>query len=279
MNQNKKSRKKIFIILVWISLILLPSSLFSQIAGETTRFQMISHDVSAVSEGVLHILTNPVRWEKSDWLFLGGTLGAGLLLFTLDDEIDNFFKHNRSTSQDKLAEFGSYMGKPITIVTLTAAIYSYGIIAKNKWARETAVLLTVSLIPGGIIQTVSKTTAGRARPYMGFGNNNFEPFKQQEDYNSFVSGHTLVTSSTALILANRVENDYLKVIFYSVGLVGAWARMYQRNHFASDVFLGMALGYATVNAAFSWIDTKKQKEKSAFSFYILQNGIGVSFMF
>jgi len=272
-------QKKRFIRLTLTALILVPCFLFAQTKEQSSRFQMIGDDLTTVSQGALHILSNPLRWEQSDWLLFGGTLAGGILIFTMDDEIDGFFKRNRSNSQDKLAEFGSYMGRPITVVALTAAIYSYGIIAKNDWARETAIIFTASLIPGGIVQTVSKTAAGRARPYMGFGKNKFEPFKQQEDYNSFVSGHTLVTASTALILAQRVNNVYLKGLFYSVGLVGAWARMYQRNHFASDVFLGMALGYATVNAAFSWINQREKTENKSYGFYFNSNRIGLIIAF
>lgn len=43
----------------------------------------------------------------------------------------------------------------------------------NLKKRETAVLLTSALVPAGAIQTISKLSAGRARPYMESGKDNF----------------------------------------------------------------------------------------------------------
>lgn len=259
------------------------SGLNSQALKENDRLDMFSNDIQSSLQGSFHVFKNPVNWEKSDWLYLGGTIVGATLLFSVDNKIDRFFKRNRNSSLDKLADFGSFFGSPIAVVALTGSIYSYGLLFKNDWARETAILFTSSLIAGGVIQTFSKTMAGRARPYMDLGKRNFKPFPSTDNFHSFVSGHTLVSVSTALILAKRVNNYYLKSFFYTLGGIGAWARMYQRNHFSSDVFLGAALGYATVLAAIKWqkqsLNKGGKERKTSYSFSFNAHKIGLNIHF
>jgi len=256
----KHSSKKTLLNVVICQLFLFSISLNSQTLADNSRLDLFYDDVQNSAQGAFHVFTNPVRWERSDWLCFGGVIAGGALLFTIDSEVDHLIKRNRHSSMNKLADFGSSFGNPVTVVALTGAIYSYGILFKNEWARETAVIFTSSLIAGGLVQTASKKIAGRARPYMNLGENHFRPFPSTDNFHSFVSGHTLVSVSTALILAKRVNNNYLKSIFYTLGGIGAWARMYQQNHFSSDVFLGAALSYSTVMAAINWQDSSKVKE-------------------
>ncbi|KAA3617568.1 MAG: phosphatase PAP2 family protein [Calditrichaeota bacterium] len=264
----KYSSKILFILVIFYPILLLSSDLNNQPPKENDRLHLFYQDIQNSLQGTFHVFTNPVRWEQNDWFYFGSTIAGGALLFSIDSDIDRIIKRNRNSSLDKLANFGSFLGSPTTVITLTGVIYSYGILFKNEWARETAIIFTSSLIAGGAIQTTSKKLAGRARPYMNLGKSHFDPFPSTDDFHSFVSGHTLVSVSTALILAKRIDNIYAKTFFYTLGGIGAWARMYQRNHFSSDVFLGTVLSFATVSAAINWQKSFRGKKENKVQYSI-----------
>jgi membrane-associated phospholipid phosphatase len=277
----KKTITHTFIAFTLYFLLGISSGLNSQTIDKRNRLELIYDDIQSSVKGSFHVFTNPVRWEKNDWFYFGGTIAGGALLFTVDEEIDHFFKKRTNPTLDDLSDFGTFYGGSITLVVLTGSIYAYGLLFKDEWARETVVLLTSSLVSSGLIQTIS-AMAGRARPYTGFGESRFEPFASPEGFQSFVSGHALVSVSLSHILAKRVNNVYLKSLFYTLGGIGVWARIYDRTHFSSDVFLGGVLGYAAVTAAMNWhqsSSTPEKKEKVNYSFSFGLNKVALNIYF
>ena len=231
-----------------------------------SRFSLFSQDLKKTAEGIIHVADAPLHWSEDDFILLGSTLSAGFLLFQFDEDIDRFLRRSQNKTTQNLADIGSMYGEPITVVSIAAGLYTYGIITKDKWTRDTAVLLTTALIPAGAVQTVSKISAGRARPYMDIGEGDFKFLRGGEDYYSFVSGHTLVAVSTSLILADRIDNPYVSSLFYSFAAISAWSRMQLHNHFATDVFLGSMLGYAAVSSALKWHSDGKKTEPDRISY-------------
>ncbi|MGH7456868.1 MAG: phosphatase PAP2 family protein, partial [bacterium] len=109
----------------------------------------------------------------------------------------------------------------------------------------------------GMIQTVTKKAAGRARPHLGLGNHEFDPFRNEEAYYSFFSGHTMVAMTASHTFAKRIDNGFAKVGLYSLGTVAGLARMYNEDHWLTDVVLGNALAIASVNSVSKWLEAKK----------------------
>ncbi|MEK7727140.1 MAG: phosphatase PAP2 family protein, partial [candidate division KSB1 bacterium] len=174
-------------------------------------------------------------------------VGGTFALSYLDEEVYEFFLRNHSRAADKLADLGVEYGEPRTVVILTGGVYVVGLVAQNEWLRESAVILTGALLPAGLIQTAAKITAGRARPHLGFGHDSFEPFRREEAYYSFVSGHTMVAMATSHVFAKRIDNTVAKVGLYTLGALAGTSRMYNEDHWLSDVVLGSALAIASVN--------------------------------
>ncbi|MCB0281084.1 MAG: phosphatase PAP2 family protein [Calditrichae bacterium] len=264
-------------------LLTIPAFALAQSEYEISGIEMFNQDLQKTAEGIIYVSSQPFHWSENDFIILGGTLAGGTLLFMADNDINNFFKRNHSKIATRWARIGSNYGEPLTVVSLTAALYIFGIVTGDDWTRETAVILTSALIPAGAIQTISKLSAGRARPYMELGKDDFKFWRKGEDYYSFVSGHTLVAMSTSLVLAKRIKNNYASTILFGVAGLCAWSRMYLNNHFSSDVFLGSALSFATVFAAFSAHSQNatqaKNKESVKYVFNTGFNRIGFQIYF
>lgn len=214
-------------------------------------------DVSHVLGGTGHVLTSPLRWHGKDWVIFGSVLGGTFALSFLDEEANDFFLRNHSKTADKLSDFGIKYGEPATAVILTGSLYAVGLIADSDWLRESCVILSASLLPDGMIQTVTKKATGRARPHLGLGHDEFDPFRNEEAYYSFFSGHTMVAMTTSHVFAKRIDNAFAKVGLYSIGTIAGLSRMYNEDHWLTDVVLGNALAIASVNSVSKWLEAKK----------------------
>lgn len=257
-----------FLLIVTIS--------FGQEINSSTMWQRFKSDVGDAYNGSVHVFSRPLYWQGDDWLNFGYVIAGAATLTLVEKEVRKFFLRNQSETGDALAKIGEFYGEPLTVVLITGSIYIFGNIADDKWARETAVIMTAALLPGGIYQTTAKMSTGRARPYLELGNYHFEPFRMEEDYYSFVSGHMLVALGTSLVLAGRINNSIAKGFLYSLGILNGLSRLYTDNHWLSDVVLGGALAAAVTHGANSWNKTINKNNHSGLDFRVFPSRNGIT---
>lgn len=248
------------------------------LAAQSSLPKTFVKDVTHVAGGTGHILTAPLRWHGRDWANFGVVLGGTFALSFLDEELDDYLQRHRSQTADKLSDVGIKYGEPLTVVTLTGVVYAAGLLARHERLRETAVILSGALLPTGGIQTVTKRVAGRARPHLGLGYDHFDPFRKEEAYYSFFSGHAMVAMATSHVFARQFPHPVLKVAFYSLGALSSFARMYEEDHWLSDVVLGDALAIVSVNSVAKWLAQQKQEPAHGslqWRVFAQRNGIGM----
>jgi len=225
--------------------------------AQTSCPEKFISDASHVIGGAKHVLTSPARWRGKDWALFGSVLAGTLALSYLDEPFDDLMQRNRSRLADDLTEVGIEYGEPRTVVVLTGGLYLTGLIADSEWLRESCVIASASLLLGGIIQSTTKVATGRARPHVGLGHDEFDPFRGEENYYSFFSGHTMVAMTMSHTLARRIDHPAAKIALYSLGAAGGLARTYNRDHWLTDVVLGNAMAIAGVNSVSKWLAAKQ----------------------
>jgi len=162
-------------------LMTLPNSMLAQSSGP----QKFVTDVSHVIGGAGHVLTSPARWQSKDWAIFGSVLAGTFALSYLDEPFEDLMRRNRSSFADDLTEIGIEYGEPRTAIVLTGGLYLTGLLADSDWLRESCVIVSASLLSSGIIQSTTKIATGRARPHVGLGYDEFDPFRGEENYYSF----------------------------------------------------------------------------------------------
>jgi membrane-associated phospholipid phosphatase len=235
----------------------LPCSLSAQIRPSSSTSDNFFTDASHVIVGAGRILTSPLRWRGKNWAIFGSTLAGTLALSYLDEPANDLMLRNRSRFADNLKDLGIEAGEPQTAIVLTGSLYAIGWIAGSEWLRESCVIASTSLLSSGIIQTTTKYVVGRARPYVGVGHDAFDPFHGEESHFSFFSGHTMVAMIMSHTFAKRLDNSVVKVALYGLGGIGGLARMYNHDHWLTDVVLGNALAITNVNSVSKWLAAKK----------------------
>lgn len=253
-----------------ISTIFLTVSLFSQKANQTiikdsistkkvdiSRLKLLAYDGKAALGSVLNGFAQPVRWDGEDLLILGGVAASTAILYAFDDDTQRFFNNQKDDIPKEILDFGFRLGKPLFNYGLTTGIYVTGLITKNEKIRKTGVLLISSATVGGLIQSVVKTLAGRARPDTGRGRDELRFYDTRAGFHSLPSGHTVLSVTLAHAIAKQFKNPFVKGGIYAIGAVSPISRMWLGAHWLTDVFLGAALSIAVVEGVDHYMKRKE----------------------
>ncbi len=233
---------------------ILPCTAFSQL--DSVR----RPDIFRFTDGVLYSFSQPARWDKKDWLTLGGVVVGTALLSFADEHVNDFWKRQDSPFLDGVERVGYHYGKPYSATIFTGGFYLAGVLFKNNWSRETGLRLGVVLLTTGAIQTFSKTAFGRARPGTEVGAYKFDPFTANIGYHSFPSGHTSVAFAISLTVAKFTKSIPIKVIFYSLAGATAVSRFYSGAHWLTDITFGGVLAWYAAETAYNRLETNKFKK-------------------
>ncbi len=186
------------------------------------------------------VLVSPKDWDKKDIGTFALVLGTGLLLYSVDQEIQQGF---RGETSEGAAKFITSFGDGGALAGLAAALYVGGEVSNNDGLRKTALLSLESLLTAGIIVRGMKILVGRARPYTDEPYNTFDPFTLNSSYNSFPSGHSAAAFSVASVIASQSKDANIDFVVYSLATLVALSRVYLDKHWASDIFIGSVIGY------------------------------------
>jgi membrane-associated phospholipid phosphatase len=120
-------------------------------------------------------------------------------------------------------------------------LWAYGIKTKDEHAKETGELELETLANTFLIYTPMQFIAGRERPEEGTGNGRF--WRHGGFNTSFPAGHPMFTWAMATVVAHEYPRPWVKLLAYGAATSVSAGRFLGREHFASDVVVGSALGY------------------------------------
>ena len=207
---------------------------------------------------IAHTASSPLIWDRSDWITAGWIAGGTGMFIALDEEINSAFKNNRSIYTEKLMDIFEPFGNGAFTVPALATVYFLSHFHENEKAKRTALIATESFLITGLYTTVLKYSFGRHRPRTGNSSTSFDGFSTNRNENSFPSGHTSTAFAIATVIANEYEKTpYIKPISYGIATLTGLSRINYEAHWASDVFLGAALGYFTSKTLLRLHNNKK----------------------
>jgi hypothetical protein len=244
----------------------------SLVAGQTAQPDQISHDVSpatapqpvpsvdrAVSWKLLgpnvlsdqrRIWTFPIRLVRGrNWIPTAAVLGTTAALVALDPREGAYF--HRTTTYQRFNNIFSGNATGIGIIAVPSSLYFIGLSRKDSKMQRTALLAGEALADSEILTLVFKSATKRVRPanistHGNYSDNWFENTGSFFSGNgSFPSGHTIAAFSVATVVARRYGNHrWIPYAAYGMATLVGFSRLSLSAHFASDVFVGAALGYA-----------------------------------
>lgn len=217
-----------------------------------------TYDIGNMFGGVGYAYSRPFHWKGNDWANFGYLTGGTLLLFSIDDELNEWKNGYNEDIPDLVMDYGHEYGSPENNYMLTGGVYLAGLFTKNEKLRRTGVLLISSATAGGFIQQVSKRIIGRARPKSGAGSATFDPFHLDRvfDYDSFPSGHAMLAFSNAYAIAKQFKSPWVKAGLYTVGMIPGLVRVMDDFHWVSDIAFSTVLSIFIVESIDKYLDSK-----------------------
>jgi membrane-associated phospholipid phosphatase len=187
--------------------------------------------------------------EGKYWIPTVAILGTTAGLIALDPKPAHYFR-NTSTFEGFNNAF-SGTNTSLAIFAAPVAMYGIGLIRKDSKMQSTALFAGEAVLDSEIVATVFKDISRRTRPADIAPDGNFSHTWFQGDWkplsgnSSFPSGHTIAAFSVATVIARRYGNHkWVPYVAYGSAALIGFSRMTLSAHFASDVFVGAALGYS-----------------------------------
>lgn len=217
----------------------------------------------AASDRPVSLRTLPANFvsdQKEIWIFPGqlakgkhwfptvAIVGVTSVLVATDSRTAPYFRTTNTFSEFNRAFSGVSTGA--FIAAIPASIYAVGLIRKDSYAQNTALLAAEAFADGFALDLVFKGITGRKQPLQYAGNGPYTDSFFNGTHNPFRSGgfysvHAMSAMSVATVIAHRYRN-HRWVPFVAYGMAGAIsiARVTGSTHFPSDVFLGGVMGFA-----------------------------------
>ena len=161
---------------------------------------------------------------------------AGTALFLIEDR---HIENNLPGGHYQLYQDTSNISIAGLSATL-AGVWLYGIKTEHHHARETGFLELETLADTFLIYTPMQFIAGRQRPGEGNGHGDF--FKHRAINTSFPGGHAMFTWAMATVVAHEYSQKWVQVLSYTAAFAVTASRFLARDHWASDMWVGSALG-------------------------------------
>ncbi|MEJ5350950.1 MAG: phosphatase PAP2 family protein [Melioribacteraceae bacterium] len=229
------------------------------------------YNISQFSDESIKFIKQPLTWEKKDWIKLGAVSVGTILTMYIDQPVRDEYLINRNYYKSFPIEFGRKWGEIYTTVIIGGAFGLYGLIEDDNSTKRIGYEIFQTAFYSGIITQFLKISLGRARPFTNNGSNFYKPFTLfNDDFHSMPSGHATLAFALSTILSENTDSKFLKIAAYIPAVLTAVSRVYQDNHWTSDVLLGAAVGYFVGNWVHKIHDSKVMNNESI-EFYNTQN--------
>jgi hypothetical protein len=206
--------------------------------GDTERLKPLGKKLLAnILLDQKELWTSPFRMKKKDLFWWIGIPAATAALIITDHDTINTFENSKG--QITWGNHISNIGASYTLIPLVFGFYGYGVLKDEPKSREVGVLGAQALLDSLIIVEILKPIAGRNRP-----NSTSDAGHFFQGGASFPSGHSIESWSLASVIAHEYgRNKIVPVIAYGLATVVSVSRFAAQQHYASDIFLGGAMGW------------------------------------
>jgi membrane-associated phospholipid phosphatase len=183
-----------------------------------------------------------IRWYEP-----AAVIGGVALLSALDETIADHYRDHRSQFSQDVADVVRHVGQPEVYGTVTVGLVAAGLIAHDPAVTRAGGRLALALAIAGVTGGGLKFTLGRDRPIATTDAYRFHLFSFSDA--SFPSGHAMLAFALATSLADDVPSPWAKAGFFGAAAAVAWSRLYDQEHWLSDVAGAAALGFTSAKLA------------------------------
>ena len=179
--------------------------------------------------------TAPFHWKRQDAQFLLPFTAFTGALIAGDSWISRQVsdKPSQISRSKSISDYATF-----SLIGAAGASYFWGHFVHNDHLRETGFLAGEAALNSTAVTYLSKSMTQRPRPLDGNGNGTFF-----QGGASFPSEHSAIAWSVASVIAHEYPGTLTKLAAYGLASTVTLTRVTGKQHFASDVVIGSALGW------------------------------------
>jgi membrane-associated phospholipid phosphatase len=187
------------------------------------------------------------------WAAAGVSIAAAA---ALDERARRATLDHRSGIATTFADAGNAMGTGRNIIAGLALTYIGARLTHHRRTADGVLRVSAGYAVSNAIVGVLKPVVGRHRPDSTNDAWRFRPFSGNGDLHSFPSSHAVHAFSLAAGVAIASRRSWVGALGYTGATVVAWSRLYDDQHWASDVTTSAVIGIATAATTMDWLDRR-----------------------
>ena len=213
---------------------------------------LVSNTAPAQKDSV----SQPAReWPRARaWIVPVGIAGTT----ALDPELREWALRGHSRSLDHLSKSINPLGTARVLVPAMALTYATARLIHNEPLSGGTLITAASYAAADIVESVLKPVIGRERPHVEGNSRRFHPFTANGDWHSLPSAHIAHMASIAEAIALQSHSRPLSLIAGALVAAVSWDRVYEDQHWASDVAVTIALSTAVSGATVRWLESHRR---------------------
>ncbi|MDP4265836.1 MAG: phosphatase PAP2 family protein [Bacteroidota bacterium] len=266
-------------IVFYILLLVFSNSLYSQ--SDTSKYSFNGQFVKSCFTDLSNVVSSPVKWDGNQWISAGMIIAGTGLIYSQDQFFHDLTQRNQTKGLDNICKnFIEPWGSGVYSIPAMGALYCLGAFTSDQKEKKVALNAVKAFGIAGIVVLVPKYFIGRERPYEENGFAKPSSFKGpfMNYHASFPSGHTIGAFSLFTVIAESYKDKPIVVFTsYSLATLVGISRIYNNDHWASDVFFGAALGYGIGKLVVKNMNKPSNKIKANISLAPNYTGISMSY--
>lgn len=212
--------------------------------GVTTPIRDLGGTARDLARDFWLTFSAPVRMDRDAWLATGAVLGVAGLMYLGDEDITRALVRNEDESiVDPILDTGTFF-EPIGLMGNTNVWWATGAVTSYALGLDRPKRMFTELLYShwiaAVIRGATNRVVGRSRPHDGHGADRFAI----GGGTSFPSGHASTVFQVAAVLSHHIDWKPASVTLYGLATTVALQRISDEQHWASDVWLGAAYGWA-----------------------------------
>ncbi len=187
------------------------------------------------------------------WIAAGSAIAAAALF---DERARAFSVEHRSGFARSVADAGNAAGTGRNIIAGLAVTYVAVRLTHHRRAADRVLRVAAGYAVSNAIVGVLKPVVGRHRPDSTNDAWRFRPFSTGGEWHSLPSSHAVHAFSLASGIAIATRRSWSSAVAYTGASVVAWSRLYDDQHWASDVTTSAVVGIAATATTMGWLDRR-----------------------
>jgi membrane-associated phospholipid phosphatase len=216
---------------------------------------LVSTSVRAQKDSVVD--TRDTRTLSHSWI-VPAVIGISI---ALDEEAREGALASHSRTLDHLARAVNPFGTARRLVPAMAISFAGGALTGNRSLERGALNTAAGYVASDLVESALKPIIGRERPHFSGNSRRFHPLTGNGDWHSFPSAHVAHITSIVEAISEQIHSPVVSAAGdLLVSLVG-WDRVYEDQHWASDVTTTIAISSFVSGATVRWLERRWERSR------------------